>query len=82
LHLESTTGTVVTWEGLNRLANYQIPTGGRAANEIKRLTEELRLSLGTIFHRYLTGKANARKVLIFINGEKVTPSDPFVEMKN
>jgi hypothetical protein len=76
-HLESTTGTVVTWEGLSRLTNYQIPTGGRAANEIKRLTEELRLSLGTIFHRYLTGEANARKVIIFINGEKVAPWDPF-----
>jgi hypothetical protein len=77
LHLESTTGTVVTWEGLNRLTNYQIPTGGRAANEIKRLTEELRLSLGAIFHRYLTGEANSRKVIIFINGERVIPWDPF-----
>lgn len=77
LHLESTTGTVITWQGLSRLTNYQVPTGGRAANEIKRLTEELRLSLGTIFHRYLTGEANARKVIIFINGERVIPWDPF-----
>jgi hypothetical protein len=76
-HLELTTGTVVTWEGLSRLTNYQIPTGGRAANEIKRLTEELRLSLGTIFHRYLTGEAKSRKVMIFVNGEKVIPWDPF-----
>jgi len=76
-HLESTTGTVVTWEGLSRLTNYQLPTGGRAANEIKRLTEELRLSLGTTFHRYLTGEANSRKVIIFINGENVIPWDPF-----
>ncbi len=76
-HLEGTTGTVVTWEGLNRLTNFQVPTGGRAANEIKRLTEELRLSLGTIFHRYLTGEANSRKVIIFVNGENVIPWDPF-----
>ncbi len=76
-HLESTTGTVVTWEGLNRLTNYQVPTGGRAANEIKRLTEELRLSLGAIFHRYLTGEANSKKVVIFVNGENVIPWDPF-----
>jgi len=76
-YLEGTTGTVITWEGLSRLTNYQMPTGGRAANEIKRLTEELRLSLGTIFHRYLNGEANSRKVVIFVNGEKVSPWDPF-----
>jgi hypothetical protein len=68
---------VVTWEGLNRLTNYEVPTGGRAANEIKRLTEELRLSLGAIFHRYLTGEANSKKVVIFVNGENVIPWDPF-----
>ena len=76
-HLHSTTGTVVIWEGLSRLTNFQIPTGGRAANEIKRLTEELRLAMGATFHRYLTGEANSRKVVIFVNGEKVTPWDPF-----
>ena len=76
-HLEATIGTVVTWEGLSRLTNYQIPTGGRAANEIKRLTEELRLALGSTFHRYLTGEANSRKVVIFVNGEKTVPWDPF-----
>jgi hypothetical protein len=76
-HLEATTGTVVTWEGLSRLTNYQIPTGGRAANEIKRLTEELRLALGATFHKYLTGEANSSKVVIFVNGEKVIPWDPF-----
>ena len=81
-YLEATTGTVVTWEGLSRLTNYQIPTGGRAANEIKRLTEELRLSLGTIFHRYLNGEANSRKIVIFVNGEKVIPWDPFCRAEN
>ena len=36
-HLYSTTGTAVTWEKLNRLLNFQDPTGGRAENDIKKL---------------------------------------------
>ncbi len=76
-HFKETVGTAVTWQGLSRLTNYQIPTGGRAENEIKRLSSELELSLGTIFHRQITGEAPGRKIAIFVNGRKVPAWDPF-----
>jgi hypothetical protein len=76
-HLYATTGTAVTWEKLNRMLNFQEPTGGRAENAIKKLTEDLRMSLGTTFHRYLTGEQRSKKVMIFVNGELVEPWDPF-----
>jgi hypothetical protein len=76
-HLYSTTGTGVTWERLNRLLNFQDPAGGRAENDFKRLIQELKISLGSTFHRYLTGEQRSKKVMIFVNGDLVEPWDPF-----
>jgi hypothetical protein len=76
-HLYSTTGTAVTWEKLNRLLNFQEPAGGRAENDFKRLTQELKISLGATFHRYLTGEQRSKKVMIFVNGDLVESWDPF-----
>lgn len=76
-HLYSTTGTAVTWEKLNRLLNFQDPAGGRAENDFKRLTQDLKISLGATFHRYLTGEQKSKKVMIFVNGELVESWDPF-----
>jgi hypothetical protein len=76
-HLYSTTGTAVTWERLNRLLNFQDPTGGRAENDFKRLILELKITLGAIFHRYLTGEQRSKKVMIFVNGDLVESWDPF-----
>jgi hypothetical protein len=76
-HLYSTTGTAVTWEKLNRLLNFQDPAGGRAENDIKKLSQDLKVSLGVTFHRYLTGEQRSRKVIIFVNGDLVEAWDPF-----
>ena len=76
-HLYSTTGTAVTWERLNRLLNFQDPAGGRAENNFKRLIQELKISLGATFHRYLTGEQRSKKVMIFVNGDLVESWDPF-----
>lgn len=76
-HLYSTTGTAVTWEKLNRLLNFQDPAGGRAENDFKRLTQDLKISLGATFHRYLTGEQRSKKVMIFVNGDLVEAWDPF-----
>lgn len=76
-HLDSTTGTAVTWKRLNRLLNFQDPSGGRAENDFKRLIQELKISLGATFHRYLTGEQRSKKVMIFVNGDLVQSWDPF-----
>ena len=76
-HLYSTTGTAVTWEKLNRLLNFQNPAGGRAENDFKKLIQDLKVSLGATFHRYLTGEQRSKKVMIFVNGDLVESWDPF-----
>jgi hypothetical protein len=76
-HLCSTTGTAVTWEKLNRMLNFQDPAGGRAENDLKKLAQDLKMTLGATFHRYLTGEQRSRKVIIFVNGNLVEPWDPF-----
>lgn len=76
-HLHLTTGTAVTWEKLNRLLNFQNPAGGRAENDFKKITQDLKLSLGATFHRYLSGEQRSKKVMIFVNGELVESWDPF-----
>lgn len=76
-HLKSTPGTVVTWKKINRLLNFQNPSGGRAENYIKKLVQDLKLSLGATFHRYLSGEKLTKRVMIFVNGEMVDSWDPF-----
>ena len=76
-HLCSTTGTAVTWEKLNRMLNFQDPAGGRAENDLKKLAQDLKMTLGATFHRYLTGEQRSKKVIIFVNGNLVEPWDPF-----
>lgn len=76
-HLNSTTGTAVIWQKLNRLLNFQDPKGSRAENDIKKLTQDLKISLGATFHRYLTGEQKSKKVMIFVNGDLVESWDPF-----
>ena len=80
-HLYSTTGTAVTWERLNRLLNFQDPSGGRAENDFKKLTQDLKVSLGGTFHRYLTGEQQSKKVMIFVNGDLVQAWDPFCRIE-
>ena len=76
-HHRDTIGTAVVWQGLNRLTNYRIPTNKRAEIEVLRLTTELELSLGSTFHRQLSGEGATNKVIIFVNGKRVQPWDPF-----
>ena len=76
-HLNSTTGTAVIWQKLNRLLNFQDPSGGRAENDIKKLTQDLKVSLGATFHRYLNGEQRSKKAMIFVNGDLVESWDPF-----
>lgn len=72
------TGTVVLWEGLDRILNYRIPWGERARMRLYSEAERLEDHLAMVFHRFLSGEALRRKKLsIFVEGNKVEPWDPF-----
>ena len=71
-------GTVVLWEGLERILKYRVSWGAKANQGFLVLAERLDEHLAMVFHRFLSGQARRRKKLsITINGSPVTPWDPF-----
>ena len=76
--LQTSTGTVILWEQLDRVLGYRIPWGKMAQKGFLKLAEELDLHLGMVFHRFITGEARRRKKLkITIGDTEVEPWDPF-----
>lgn len=75
--LKDTTGTVVTWERLDRLMGYRYPSGEFAKKQSQQMITALRSHLGMIFHRFLAGEVTNKRVAIFINDERVQAWDPF-----
>lgn len=77
--LQSSTGTVVLWENLDRVLNRRDPWGGWAQRHLLNLAERLELHLGMVFGKFLSGEARRRrKLVITVNGNAVEPWDPFV----
>ena len=72
------TGTVVLWQGLDRVLDYKNPWGEKAKSNLWRIAGNLDQHLGMVFHRFLNGEARRRKCLqITINGTTIEPWDPF-----
>jgi hypothetical protein len=76
-HLHETTGTVVTWERLGRLLGYKYPSGEYARKQAELMTESLKIHLGMVFHRFLSGEIHGKRIAIYINNERVVPWDPY-----
>ncbi len=76
-HLHETTGTVVTWERLGRLLGYKYPSGEHARKQAESMAESLKIHLGMVFHRFLSGEIYGKRIAIYINSERVVPWDPY-----
>jgi hypothetical protein len=76
--LLSHTGTVVLWRRLDRILGYRHPYGGMVKRRLEAMCGELEEHLAMVFHRFLAGEDDLRKVRISINGNPVKPWDPFV----
>ena len=76
-HLQKTTGTVITWEKLGRLLAYKYPSGESARKQSLHMIEELKVHLGMIFHRFLSGEVENKRIAIFVNDTRVIPWDPY-----
>lgn len=76
-HLHETTGTVVTWERLGRLLGYKYPSGESARKQTEQMAEKLKVHLGMVFHRFLSGEIHGKRIAIYINDERVLPWDPY-----
>lgn len=67
-------GTVVVWENFDLILQ-------RSSNPAKAFDEKIDLArkhLSLVFHRYLSGEYQGRKLTISFNGETVTGVDPFL----
>lgn len=64
-----TSGTAVIWTKCDRLES-SLP-------QFNRLIASIESHIALVFHRFLTGR---NKIIIWINGNKVTPIDPFLSL--
>lgn len=75
--LKERPGTVVLWRRLDRLLGYKHPYGEMARKRLSQMCREVEVHLGMVFHRFISGEAGRRKLKIMVNGNTVTPWDPF-----
>ncbi len=76
--LQETTGTVVLWQGLDRVLTYKDPSGQWAKKKMLEHADVVAQHLAMVFHRFISGKARGRQAVdIFVNGSPVEPWDPF-----
>jgi len=71
-------GTVVLWQGLDEVHSWMSNCNiSVRKNVLEEYQNDVRAHLRMVFHRFLIKRRGARKVEIFINGNKITPWDPF-----
>lgn len=78
-------GTLVVWSKCDRLLSkdYEEPGGSAEKRAIKGRVDKLREHVALVFHRYLDATDTAyATVSITINGEAVTPWNPFYPEKS
>ncbi len=77
--LKDTTGTVVLWQKLDRILGYKLPYGEAARRRLSQMCREVELHLGMVFHRFMSGLIRKKRISILLNGNPITPWDPFCQ---
>lgn len=77
--LRDGTGTVVLWEGLDRVLDYARPDGQMAMRRLEGLVDEIGEHLAMVFHRFLSGelRRGRSRIAITLNGQWLEAWDPF-----
>jgi hypothetical protein len=76
--LTNSIGTVVLWQELDRILDYERPDGESARRRLGSMVREVEGHLAMVFHRFLSGEARRRpRLRIILNGNEVAPWDPF-----
>jgi hypothetical protein len=76
-HLKETTGTVITWQRLDRILGFKRPDGESARKHLHAMCRELEDHVAMVFHRFLSGEVRGKRLAIYVNENKVVPWDPF-----
>jgi hypothetical protein len=69
-------GTLVTWQGLDRIVGDATAQNQPAANAFYDLAARIEQHLAMVFHRYLEGLSPDLRILI--GGHRIKPWDPFL----
>ena len=75
--LEDGPGTVVIWEKLDRVVTAKNASGGWARRRFEMLQQKTADHLAMVFHKFLSGEVGKERLVITVNGQKLTPWDPF-----
>jgi hypothetical protein len=75
--LKNQTGTVVLWEFLDKIIGYQCPDGEKSRKKLIQMCREVETHMAMVFHRYLKSEGSKKKISIFLNGNEISPWDPF-----
>ncbi|MFE6626030.1 MULTISPECIES: ATP-binding protein [unclassified Streptomyces] len=70
-------GTVVLWEDLDRVLEYQDPFGRWAEQQLLKVTDDIAEHLALVFHRFLAGEVKGKNLRITVNERNILPFDPF-----
>ena len=80
--LEDGPGTVVIWENLDRVVPSINAAGGWARRRFETLQQKAAEHLALVFHKFLSGEASASRLVITVNGQKLSPWDPFARSES
>lgn len=72
---EADSGTVVLWEGLDRIVGDADPTDNVAHDRFRQVIADIKRHLGMVFHRFL---GSPHRLHILVNGRPVAAWDPFL----
>ena len=71
-------GTIILWQGLDAVHSWMNDCNIFVRKKVlEDYQDEIKAHLRMVFHRFLTKRPGARRVEIHINGNKLTPWDPF-----
>jgi hypothetical protein len=80
-YLDTSTGTVVFWQRLDRILGYKHPYGDFAKKRLLNMCRDLEEHLAMVFHRFLAGEVPGKKLKIILNGNNVEPWDPYARQE-
>ena len=76
-YFRNNSGTIVLWEQLDRILEYDNPNTDRARKKIVNMCRDLEEQLAMIFHRFLRGEVEGKQIKIILNGNEIQAWDPF-----
>jgi len=75
---ELESGTLVVWQNLDRLKVGELDFNRSMGKKM----DIVRSHLSLVFHRYISGESELKKMRINMNGSPVEPADPFLSKRN